>query len=96
MLVTRRRYGNLPFWRIVLWGVLASILAAPLIAMQFTEEVRWDVADFAAGAALLTCLGTTVEFVSRACLQPRTKALVMSAALLALLLVWADAAVGVF
>jgi len=33
-------------WRIVGWGTATIMLLLPLIAMQFTDEVNWDVSDF--------------------------------------------------
>jgi len=39
--------------RIAAWTVAATLLLAPLIAMQFTREVVWTPFDFALAAALL-------------------------------------------
>ena len=45
-------------WRIAPWVVIALVLAVPLVAMQFTDEVRWmtawdtqlgDITTFATG-----------------------------------------------
>ena len=40
-------------WRIVGWGTAAIMLFLPLIAMQFTDEVNWDVSDFIIFGAML-------------------------------------------
>jgi len=50
-----------PRWRFPFWGVLAALLICPLVVMGFTNEVRWDLADFVAAAALLTSFGIAVE-----------------------------------
>jgi len=42
-------------WRIAAWAAAALLLLLPLVAMQFTDEVVWDVADFAFAGALLVC-----------------------------------------
>jgi hypothetical protein len=47
----RQRAASRPAVRIAI--VTALILLVPLVAMQFTEEVNWGVADFVAAGALL-------------------------------------------
>lgn len=82
-------------WRIVGWGVLATLLLLPAVAMIFTAEVRWTARDFAAAAALLGLLGLGVEFAVR---QPggwAARAGTALAVLTAFLLVWIDLAVGI-
>ena len=45
-------------WRIAGWAAAALILLLlPLVAMQFTDEVNWDVADVAVAGALLVGVG---------------------------------------
>ncbi len=36
--------------RIAAWSAAALVLLLPLVAMQFTEEVNWTVADFVSPA----------------------------------------------
>ncbi len=46
-------------WRTAVWGTAALVLLLPLFAMQVTDEVDWDVADFAIfGAMLVSACGT--------------------------------------
>src|SRR5687767_8759422 len=52
-------------WRIAGWGAAALILLLPLVAMQFTDEVNWDVADFAFAGALLIGVGVAYELAVR-------------------------------
>ena len=52
-------------WRIAAWAAAALILLLPLVAMQFTEEVRWTASDFAAAAALLGGGALLFEIASR-------------------------------
>ena len=67
-------------WRVALWGTVIAILIAPLIAMQFTGEVHWTPFDFAVATVLLSATALAIEL----------------AILFALVLVWAELAVGVF
>lgn len=68
----------------------------PLVAMQFTDEVRWSGFDFAVAAMLLLAGGIGVDVVRRASI-PRPYAALLALALIAgLALVWAELAVGVF
>ena len=81
-------------WRIIGWSMVAALLLAPLIAMQFTSEVNWDETDFIAMGFILGSLGLALEFmVSRSdSIAYRIGSGV--AILAAFLLIWANLAVG--
>ena len=81
-------------WRIAPWAVAALILLLPLIAMQFTDEVVWDVTDFAVAGALLVGVGVTFELVARKMGSIAYRVAVGVALAAALLLVWVNLAVG--
>ena len=51
----------------------AFLLLLPLLAMQFTDEVVWDLADFAVAGALLFGAGLTYELVARKGAASRTE-----------------------
>ena len=51
--------------RIAAWSAAALILLLPLVAMQFTDQVVWDVADFAIFGALLVGVGVAYELAAR-------------------------------
>ena len=55
----RTRTLRRPAVRVALGAVLA--LSLPLVAMQFTDEVVWGVADFLVVGVLLTAVGVTLE-----------------------------------
>ena len=42
---------------------VALILSVPLVAMQFTDEVVWSLADFVLAGALLATIGVALELV---------------------------------
>lgn len=94
--IFQQHAGPLGTWRYVLWTALAGILLCPLVASQFTEEVQWGAADYAAGALLLAGLGIAVELAFSLRPRKRDRVLAIGMALTAVLLIWADAAVGIF
>src|SRR5690606_14270254 len=90
---TMARRGNKV--RVVAWGLAAALWLAPLVAMQFTGEVDWDVFDFVVfGAMLLFALGC-YEIVSRMSPNRSYRAGVGVAVVGGFLLVWANLAVGI-
>lgn len=88
------RVGRGGWWRPAMWSVLAGLLLLPAAAMRFTPEVTWTASDFLFAALLLGGLGVAVELVMRFTRRPLTRATLAAGALLAVLLVWAEGAVG--
>ncbi|WP_420469893.1 MULTISPECIES: hypothetical protein [unclassified Brevundimonas] len=87
---------SVPLWRVALWGGIAALLVAPLIAMQVTRAVDWGAEDFAFAAILLVSAGALFELAAWK-VRDLTGRLVLAAVLTgAVLLVWADGAVGIF
>jgi hypothetical protein len=70
-------------------------LLLPLLAMQFTEEGGWDLADFAIAGVLLFGTGLTYELIARKAGHIAHRAAVGIAVVAALLLVWINLAVGI-
>jgi len=79
--------------RIVL--ATAFILLLPLLAMQITDEVVWDLADFAVAAILLVGTGLMYELVVRKGGNIAYRAAVGVALAAAFLLGWVNGAVGI-
>lgn len=73
----------------------AILLLVPLVAMQFTREVDWGPGDFLAAGALLAGAGFAWVGVARCVRAPGRRALMKAGVVLALLLVWAELAVGI-
>ena len=82
-------------WRVAAWAVAALLLLLPLVAMQFTDEVNWDVADFALAGALLIGTGITYELAVRKTGDTAYRAAVGVALAAAFILVWVNGAVGI-
>jgi hypothetical protein len=80
--------------RVVL--ITALILAVPLVAMQFTEGVDWDIRDFTIVAVLLLTTGFAYELAVKRISNPNYRTITALALLGGLLLIWAELAVGVF
>ena len=78
--------------------VLTSVilLLIPLIAMQFTEEVNWNLFDFIIAGTLLIGAGLMIELVLRKTEKIKYRIIIVAALLIVFLLIWAELAVGIF
>ncbi|WP_205702749.1 hypothetical protein [Rubrivivax rivuli] len=83
-------------WRLMAWGSAALLLLLPAVLMQFTAEIRWDAADFLAFGTMLLVAGLAGEAVARWVRSPKHRLMLGGAIVLAFLLVWVEAAVGIF
>ncbi len=90
---TGARHGGT--WRLVMWGAIATLLLLPLVAMQLTDEVAWDAADFAAAAALLVGAGAIFEAVARSRRLQAHRLLIGAGLIAAVALAWVQGAVGI-
>ena len=72
------------------------LLLVPFIAMQFSSEVSWKLADFAAAAILLTCTGLMCELVLRKVKKRKNRIILCAITCLMLLFTWLELAVGIF
>ncbi|MDQ3550655.1 MAG: hypothetical protein M3413_03940 [Bacteroidota bacterium] len=75
---------------------IAVLLLIPLIAMQFTNEVDWGMLDFVVMGVLLFGTGLICEFVMRKVKKTEHRILIIAVILVALFLIWAELAVGIF
>lgn len=82
-------------WRIVGWGLAVLLLLLPLLAMQFTDEVNWNVFDFAFAATLIFSIGIAFEFAIRKSNDVLYRAAAGVALAATFLLVWISASVGI-
>jgi hypothetical protein len=72
------------------------LLLIPLIAMQFTNDVKWTVLDFIVAGVLLFSTGLMCEFVIRKVKKVKYRIIICMALLTALLFIWLELAVGIF
>jgi len=80
-------------------GILLTvviILLIPLIGMQFSSEVNWTVSDFVIMGTLLLGTGLLIELVLRKVKKAQDRIILCAALLVALFLIWAELAVGIF
>ena len=81
---------------IIILSVTTFILAIPLVAMQFTNEVDWTLSDFVTAGILLLSTGLAIELVIRNLKAGALRTIVLVVILLVLFLIWAELAVGIF
>jgi hypothetical protein len=77
-------------------SVTVLLLLAPLVAMQFTPEVRWGIEDFVVAAILLFGTGAGMVLVARHVKHAGHRVALIGLLALALAVVWAELAVGIF
>lgn len=75
---------------------VALLLLVPLIAMQFTNEVDWSGFDVLVAGVLLLGTGLLCELAMRKIWNKDYQIGVIAVILLALVLIWAELAVGIF
>ena len=92
---TRREAPNGRGWRWAIFGAAAGLWLLPLVAMQFTAEVRWTGADFAVWGAMLGAACGTYDLATRVTRNTAYRAAAGVALTAAFLLVWINLAVGV-
>jgi len=72
------------------------ILAIPLVAMQFTEEVDWGLFDFLIGGILLFSTFLLLNFAFQKFKKSNYRWMIVIGIILTFILVWAELAVGIF
>ncbi|MFK7849220.1 MAG: hypothetical protein AB8G77_28285 [Rhodothermales bacterium] len=87
--------GQLSRFRIVAWTLGGLMLFVPLIAMQFTDEVNWDAADFVIFGVLIAGAGLVFELASGKTGNVAYKAGAGLALAAAFLMIWINGAVGI-
>lgn len=75
---------------------LLSLLLIPLIAMQFTTEVKWKIGDFLVAGVLLSLLGFGIQYILNSKLLKKGKVSLGILLVLVVILIWIELAVGLF
>jgi len=73
----------------------ALLLLLPLIAMQYTDEVVWDITDFVVAGVLVFGSGLTYQLIARQADSIAYRIAGGVAVATALLLIWMNLAVGI-
>jgi hypothetical protein len=81
---------------IIIMLAVIALLLVPLIAMQFSTGVDWSAFDFLVAGVLLFGTGLLCELVMRKVKRVQLRIILCGVLLLALFLVWAELAVGIF
>jgi len=81
--------------RVRVWIPVVIVSFVPLLAMQLSDEVVWDLADFLVFAALLFGVGLTIEWTVRKTGSTAYRSAVGFALVAAFLLIWVNGAVGI-
>lgn len=74
---------------------VALILLVPFIAMQFTDEVNWNLSDFIVAGTLLLGAGFACELVIRIVKNTAYRLSLCVMLLVILILTWLELAVGI-
>lgn len=82
-------------WRVAGWGLVLAVLLAPMIAMRLTSEVNWGIEDFLFAGALLVGAGLVIELAVARISSRAVRLAIAALVVLAVLLIWAVAAVGI-
>lgn len=81
---------------LVILAIIVTLLLIPLIAMQFTNEVNWELNDFVVMGIMLLGTGLLIELVLRKVTLAKNRFIICGFLLLLLLVVWVELAVGIF
>lgn len=82
-------------WSLAIWGFAALLLLTPLVAMQFTKQVDWDMDDFVLFGLMLAAACGTYELAARTSGNGSYRAATGVAVVTAFVLVWMNLAVGI-
>jgi uncharacterized membrane protein YoaT (DUF817 family) len=77
-------------------SVVVLLLLIPLIAMQFTNEVNWDILDFIVAVVLLLNTGLACNFIIQKVKNTKFRIAICLAIVVILFLIWGEIAVGIF
>ncbi len=81
---------------IIILSTAATLLLIPFVAMQFTNEVNWDIFDFLIMGVLLFGTALICELVMRKVKSTKSRIAICGAILFLFFLIWAELAVGIF
>jgi hypothetical protein len=81
---------------IVLFSIPFVLLSIPLIAMQFSKEVKWSLSDFAIAGVILFGTAFTINLILEKFKTAKSRWILILAIFSIVFLLWAELAVGIF
>ncbi|MFZ5390881.1 MAG: hypothetical protein ACOZAJ_01220 [Patescibacteria group bacterium] len=82
--------------RLTIWAIaIVLLLMIPLTAMQFSQEVNWDLFDFVLMGAVLFAIGLAYELIARRSQKTLYRTAFVIGLVGAFLLFWINGAVGI-
>lgn len=76
--------------------IVLVALSIPLIAMQFTSEVNWQLNDFVIMGVLLFAVAFLVDLFWRSLKNKKYRWIAIAILIILFLLIWGELAVGIF
>lgn len=70
-------------------------MLVPLISMQFTKEVDWNLFDFTIGGVLIFITGMLIEIAAKKIKNSNYRITLLILLVIVFLLIWAELAVGI-
>lgn len=97
MIKNKTMKTHLKVYPSIIWVAVATLvlLLIPLVAMQFSPEVRWSASDFIVAGTLLFGTGLAYLLISKRGGRPAYRIATAVALFSGLLLIWANGAVGI-
>lgn len=80
---------------IVIFGIVATLLSIPFIAMQFSNAINWSILDFVIMGILLFSVLLVIDMVWRR-FNSKYRILGVIVVIVLFLLLWVELAVGIF
>lgn len=80
---------------ILIVTIILFLLCIPLISMQFSDDVQWDIIDFIIAASILLVTGFIIEFVIRKISNSNYRLFIILAILLLMILTFIEIGVGI-
>lgn len=81
---------------LIIISIVVIILLIPFVAMQFSDEVAWDIHDFSIMGILLLGTGLLCELTIRRLKSLKHRIIICVILLFTFFLIWAELAVGIF
>jgi hypothetical protein len=72
------------------------LLIIPLIGMNFTNDIDWDLSDFIVAGLILLVFSLTANFIVLRISNRNRRVFFITILLILFILVWAELAVGIF